>query len=305
MASLYAVGATAAEPPQGAMLRFPIVIEPPSAMAVEGIASGGALFSQPFRSTAAVRLSAPYQLADTANGGGRVITFAQGALFVGGLIGEDEVFCAPGSNGARGITAKGDVGVCFRDDDHDGTFDGQLVVNRLARANGVYELNLMKMSRLQKSSSSWDAATAPYVRLKPEEIPAGQVKVTYFYVDPPLGKPQAFASLAVCAPDALTAHPELLGQCGVLLRPEGGKLFQEPTRLDLESAAGQALSFGLVQGTIKIAPGGLGSMTATSALASGPAQLALAAISAQFGDPSGQTSIFALQGAKTASAERP
>lgn len=295
----------AAEPPQGALLSFPVVIEAPGSMSVEGIASGGALFSQPFRSTAAVRLSAPYQLADTANGGGRVITFAPGALFAGGLIGEEEVFCAPGSNGARGITAKGDVGVCFRDADHDGTFDGQMVVNRLARANSVYELTLIKMSRLQKSSSSWDAATAPYARLKPEDIPTGQVKVTYSYIDPPLGKPQAFVSLAICAPDALTARPELLGQCGVLLRPDGGKLFQEPTPLDLKNAGGQASSFGPVQGTIKIAPDGLGSMTATSAFAPGPAQLVLAAVQAPFGDPSGQTSIFALRGAKTTSVESP
>lgn len=304
MASLSAAGAMAAELPQGAVLSFPVVIEAPRSTSVDGIASGGALFSQAFRSTAAVRLSAPYQVADTVNGGGRVIAFAEGALFAGGLIGEDEVFCAPGSNGARGIVAKGDIGVCFRDVDHDGTFDGQMVLNGLARANGVYELTLMKRSLLT-ASSGWGAATAAYARLKPEEIPAGQVKVTYQYIDPPLGKPQAYVSLAICAPDALTARPELLGQCGSLLRPDGGKLFQEPTRLDLKSAGGQAVSFGPVAGTIKIAPGGLGGMAVTSAFAPGPAQLTLAAIYGYSGDPATQTSIFALLGAQSAPAVRP
>ncbi|MFT4250881.1 MAG: hypothetical protein QM608_00135, partial [Caulobacter sp.] len=47
-------GAQAAAPPAGdrPLLAFPIIVEAPTATSTEGVASGGALFSQAFRSQA-------------------------------------------------------------------------------------------------------------------------------------------------------------------------------------------------------------------------------------------------------------
>lgn len=282
-------GAEAAEPSASSrpLLLFPIVVDAPAATSTTAVASGGDLYSQAFRSEAAVRLTAPYRVIDTS---GRTIDFAEGAVFAMAAMPDDTVFCAPGSNGARGLLVKGDVGVCFRDADHDGVFDGQAVVGSTSRARSVYELNT-------RAWPGWSPAKAAYAPIRAEDIPAGRISIEYFYVDPPLRGPMASAKLRICAPEAMTAPIDekwAWTRCGALLDRSGGKMHQDAVWLNLKAAGPQALLFGPVGVSVAVGADGLAATKVDKPFPAGRKLLMLAATYGHPGDPATQTSIFAL-----------
>lgn len=290
-AALFAMGsgAEAAAPPASdrPLLLFPIIVEPPSTISTTAVASGGDLFSQAFRSQAAVRLTAPYRVAD---GSGRAIDFSEGAVFAMAVTADDTVFCAPGSNGARGVLLKGDVGVCFRDTDHDGVFDGQAVIGSTSRAATVYELNM-------RAWPGWSPATAAYAPIRAEDIPAGRISIEYFYVDPPLRGPMASAKLRICAPEAMTGPIDekwAWRRCGALLDRGGGKMHQEAVWLNLKAPSPQVLQFGPVGVSVAVGSDGLAATKVDKPFPAGRKLLMLAATYGHSGDPATQTSIFAL-----------
>ncbi|KQZ33179.1 hypothetical protein [Caulobacter sp. Root1472] len=280
-------GAEAAEPSASGrpLLLFPIIVEPPTTTSTTAVASGGDLFSQAFRSEAAVRLTSAYQLADAT---GRTIAFPDGAVFAKAVIAESDVFCAPGSNGAIGIFLKGDVGVCFRDTDHDGVFDGQALVDSASRARTAYEL--------KPNAWRWAPAKVPYSPIRPEDIPAGRIAIDYFYVDPPLARPQASVALRICAPDAMTAPTKewTWGQCGTLMVGFKITAYRERTAIDLKALGPQVLTLGPMATTVRVDATGLASAETSQPFPAGRKLMMLAATYGRPNDPALQTSIFAL-----------
>jgi hypothetical protein len=289
--ALWAVGAATSAAAQAGHsepgLVFPIVIDAPKSISTRSVPNGEAAFVQTFRSAAVVRLNTAYDLKPSV---GPKVALSEGTRLVLARRGDEELFCAPASSGARDIILNGNFEVCFRDVDHDGVFDGQMLTASMARAQTPYEMG-------SRGWPAWSPASIAYTKLAMEDVPAGEIRVRYVFHKPRIGVTGAWSELRICAPAALSLSGADTGpstRCGALVEPGIEQLYRDRVWLDRKKPEGLAVAFGPIKAVMKVNADGSADTDVSESFPAGPALMLLAATYGAVMDPASRMSIFAI-----------
>jgi hypothetical protein len=261
---------------------FPIVIDAPASTSARQVASGSAVFAQTFRPVAASRLSVAFEAK-----GRMTVAFAEGAVFAAAKLAGAEVFCAQGVNRGGGMLVKGNAGVCLRDQNHDGVFDGQAFIGSVARSQTSFELNARAMT-------AWVPANVAYSKVADADLPVGEIRVGYVYNKPSIGVTGAWAEMGVCAPAALSKNSGQGQRCGALLEAGNANLYEDREWIELGKGQAQTLAFDPIKLTVTVSADGLADAEVVSAFKPGLASLYLAATFGPAMQPAAHIPIYAI-----------
>jgi hypothetical protein len=195
----------------GKKLYFPVMIEAPLKLGGQRIASGEAFYEQTLRSSKAVRLKERYvikykpRMLDRLNlsGSDSSIALAAGTVLVLARDLTGEMYCAAASEGEDNWLTFFDVGYCARDNDGDGLFDQEIVLEQVPwRVRVPYEI-------LGTGTGSWREAKLGYEQVPAADIPVLRIRLGYNYVMQTSGflsfkkKPNAYFTCKLYWPEAL------------------------------------------------------------------------------------------------------
>lgn len=251
LAGVLAALACAATAQAGPIL-FPVVVAEPVERE-RPLPDDGPLFTQKVRSETAVRVARDAAIAyrprilDRKVFGGAAggLTLRAGTVFVEARLVDGRAYCAAVAPRKENLLTFFDVGLCLRDGDVDGVFDQQLVFEPTQRIRTPYEVT----EAAALGAVVWEPTQVAYEALRPEAIPAGEVRITYRSM--PVGvrgraalRPQLCWPAELVLPGAAKDGEPL---CSILL-PPGFRLprIGEDVAYQQRGAAEQTISWGAV-----------------------------------------------------------